>query len=82
MRGPVISRPVYLSGAPVSDNAMDTVKDVCKKTGPLFALVGATLLGVTASYFVPKVFDYYLANKDGDGDNSPTVDLDVEPRDD
>lgn len=85
-----IERPIYLSGAPISDDAKNAVVATAKKAAPFGGLVGATLLGVTAAYFAPKFFDwaldkYRLGNEgynDGTEGDGPTVDLDVEPRDD
>lgn len=86
----VVERPIYLSGAPVSDDAKQAVVETVKKAAPIGGLLGATVLGVTVAYFAPKFFDwaldkYRLGNpsyNDGTEGEGPTVDLDVEPRDD
>lgn len=77
-----IQRPIYLSGAPVPADMKTAVSDAGKKAAPFMGLVGATLLGATMAYFVPKVLDTLLLNygRLSDADDSPTVDLDVEPR--
>lgn len=84
-RPPLIQRPIYLSGAQPPP-APAVVREVCERAKPAAGLLGATLLGATAAYFVPKFLDSALAawraRRDGyaydDGDGTETVELDTE----
>lgn len=74
MTTPLLQRPTYLEGAPI---AGANVVDVCKKSAPIAGLLGATLLGATAAYFVPKVLDGAIAAWRGRG-QADDVEFDVE----
>lgn len=84
--GPLVQRPTYLDAAPPAE-ALPALKtaacDACDniRKVPGAGLIGATLLGVTAAYFAPKFFDFVLQRVRGpDDDESPEIDLEVEPR--
>ena len=85
---PVVQRPTYLDGAPIPDSVSSAVGDACTtaatKAAPIASLVGASLLGATAAYFVPMIWDAVLLQwgRYSDQGESEHVDLDVEPRDD
>lgn len=55
----ILQAPIYLDGAPAPPPAdlARGVRDVYVKSPGVFGLIGATLLGATAAYFVPKIFD-------------------------
>jgi hypothetical protein len=52
-----VDRPIYLSGAPVDPSA---VAGVCRSAAPFAGLLGASIVGAAAAYFVPKLLDEAL----------------------
>jgi hypothetical protein len=85
---PLITRPIYISGPPAAD-AVPAIKqaagdacDACRNAAatPAAGLLGATLLGVTAAYFVPKLFDWALGKVQAHGDDDEEeYELEVDP---
>lgn len=81
---PLLQRPVYIDPAPgrtmpALKSAVGDACDACRKI-PGSGLIGATLLGVTAAYFAPKIFDWALVRLRGEGDDQPDeYELEVEP---
>lgn len=81
---PLLQRPTYIGLAGASDlqAAASDACDACKEAAasPRGGLVAATLLGVTAAYFAPKVFDWALARfaPDGPPDDADADELDLE----
>lgn len=78
----LIQRPTYLSGAPVPDNVTEACKTVVDKAAPVTGIVLGSVVGAAAFYLVPKIFDWAIDKYNGMGEESPNVELNVEPRDD